>query len=322
MQNNISDTKIFSHLDRVLNDQRPITADIFLDNYCNNKCPYCTYRRWEFDDGARSLLFDDFVKYAKRLKELGVLGYILTGGGEPTIAKDFDQIAEWLTLNNYHWGINTNFNELKLIKPDYLKVSLDGWDSDSYIEKRGVDVYKKVRDNIIEYSEWKRSNSPTTSLGIQLLAKSVSEVLLFYNKNRDLPVDYISIRPMESTRGQYYTTLPDDADTRPVEIIRAIKNIASLDERVIVNYKWDFLDHAESSCIAQWAQVAINELGEVMYCCHKPYQIVGHIMDEDILEKKATAGTDMSKCDIPCRMTAPNYNVVKLSGSGKDVNFI
>lgn len=321
-KNNITDSKIFAHLDRVLHDQRPITADIFLNNYCNNKCPYCTYRRWEFEDGARYLKFEDFIRYANRLKDLGVLGYILTGGGEPTISKDFDKIAEWLTTNEFHWGINTNFNEIKLVKPDYLKISLDGWDSNSYKEKRGIDKYEKVYDNIKKYVNWKRVHSPNTSVGIQLLAKSVSEVLLFYNKNKLLPVDYISIRPMESTVGRYYKTLSDDADTRPDEIIRTIKNIASLDERVIVNYKWEFLGHAESSCTAQWAQIAMNELGEVMYCCHKPYQIVGHVMDDDILEKKASAFTDMSKCDIPCRMTAPNYNVAKLNSLGKDMSFI
>lgn len=37
-----------------------------------------------------------------------------------------------------HYGINTNFNRMVRIKPDYLKVSLDGWDEDSYAERRGV----------------------------------------------------------------------------------------------------------------------------------------------------------------------------------------
>lgn len=319
---NISDTKIFSHLDRILGDKRPITADIFLNNYCNNLCPYCTYRRWDFEDGARYMSFENFVKYATRLKELGAIGFILTGGGEPTISKDFMKIANWLSENHYHWGINTNFNEMRKIKPDYLKVSLDGWDSNSYIEKRGVDSYQRVYDNIQEYAEWKRTNSPSTSLGIQLVTKSVSEVLMFYKKNKDLPVDYISFRPVESTRSQYYKTLPDEFDTNPDEIIRAIQNIASLDERVIINYKWDFLTHSESSCTAQWAQIAINEIGEVMYCCHKPYQIVGHIMDDDILEKKEKAFTDMSMCDVPCRMTAPNFHVSKLMKRNEDVGFI
>lgn len=49
---NIAGDKMFAHVERALNDRRPITADIFLTNYCNNKCPYCTYRRWELETGA------------------------------------------------------------------------------------------------------------------------------------------------------------------------------------------------------------------------------------------------------------------------------
>lgn len=74
--------------------------------------------------------------------------------------------------------------------------------------------------------------------------------------------------------------------------------------------------------LAEWAQIALNEKGEVMYCCHKPYQIVGHILDPDILEKKNRATTDMSGCDIPCRMTGPNAAVRELMTERKDACFI
>lgn len=319
---NIASGKMFAHIDRVFGEQKPITADVFLDNYCNNKCPYCTFRRWELEPGARSMRFQDFVTYAERMTELGVRGIILTGGGEPTVAKDFDAITMWLTQHNYHWGINTNFNILKCIKPDYLKVSLDGWDEESYHNKRGVYAYGIVRKNIEEYAAWKAVNSPNTSLGIQVLAQTVEEAKLFYEANRDLPVDYISIRPMESTNGTYYKNLPEGKEYKPANIIREIKRLAALDKRVVMNYKWNMLDTQEDCCTAQWAQIAVNENGEVMYCCHKPYQIVGHIMDDDIMEKKALAGTNMKMCDIPCRMTAPNAEVRRMLEPKKDVGFI
>lgn len=323
--NNITSNKILKHLDRVLdeNNHLPITADIFLTNYCNNKCPYCTYRRWELDAGARYMSYDDFVTYGIRLSELGVKGIILTGGGEPTLNKDFDKICDWLNTRQVDWGINTNFNELKYIKPNYLKVSLDGWNSESYISHRGVDAYEKVRENIKLYAEWKKENSPNTSLGIQILAQSVLEVEKFYEYNKDLPVDYIAIRPMESTCGNYYKNLPDvDSELHPNNIIKAIKRIASLDSRVILNYKWNLLGQQEETCIAQWAQIALDECGNVMYCCHKPYQLIGHILDEDILNKKARAVTNMSTCDIPCRMTAPNKIVNDILKTYKDENFL
>lgn len=316
----ITGDKMLAHIDRVLHDQRPITADIFLNNYCNNNCPYCTYKRWELDSDARYMKFEDFVIYAKKLIDLGVLGFILTGGGEPTISKDFDKIVSWLDSNNIKYGINTNFNRYIMCNPQYLKVSLDAWDDNSYYDRRGVRRYNKVRDNIVKFAKDKSVN---TKLGIQLLAKTVDEVYKFYNRNKDLPVDYISIRPMESTGCSYYKNLlSEQYDMLPANIITAINQIHSLDDRVILNYKWNLLNTVQDTCTAQWAQIAINEIGEVMYCCHKPYQIVGHIMDEDILEKKAVAGTNMMMCDVPCRMTGPNYEVNKIISTKSNVEFI
>ena len=320
MINNITGDKMFAHIDRVFGEHRPITADIFLNNYCNNNCPYCTYKRWEFEDDAYSMAFNDFVIYAERLIDLGVKGIILTGGGEPTISKEFADIVNWLDCRGIKYGINTNFNKFVDCSPEYLKVSLDAWDEDSYYAKRGVRAYELVRNNIIKFAKTKTEH---TKLGIQLLAKSVDEVYSFYEGNKDLPVDYISIRPMESTGGSYYKNLlPDYSNLLPVNIIRAIKQLSSLDSRVVLNYKWEMLDIQQPVCTAQWAQIAVNEHGNVMYCCHKPYQIVGNIMDEDILEKKASAITNMAICDIPCRMTGPNYEVDRMLCTKSNVEFI
>ena len=320
MTNNITGDKMFAHIDRVFGEQRPITADIFLNNYCNNNCPYCTYKRWDFSDDARSMSISDFIRYANRLIDLGVKGFILTGGGEPTISKDFDKIVEWLDLHNIKYGINTNFNKLVKCNPVYLKVSLDAWDNISYVDRRGVQKYTTVRHNIIEFAKTK---SNETKLGIQLLAKTVEEVRNFYEANKDLPVDYISIRPMESIDGNYYKNLlVRDQNMLPANIVMVIRQLQSLDSRVVLNYKWEMLDVRQSDCTAQWAQIAINELGEVMYCCHKPYEIVGHIMDDDILEKKKFAITDMSKCDLPCRMTGPNFEVYRMTETKLDTEFI
>lgn len=317
---NISGHKMLSHLDRIVNDHRPITADVFITNYCNNNCPYCTYHRWELESGSRYMDFDNFKKYAMRLRSLGVEGIILTGGGEPTINPDFDQIAEWLTQNSIPWGINTNFNVLKFCKPNYLKVSLDGWSEESYKKSRGVKGYEHVRENIERYGNWKTNNSPKTSLGIQMVAQDIESVLNFYNANHDLPVDYIVIRPVESTCGSYYKKI--DREKVKQSIIEAVKGLEKSDSRVKLNYKWNMLDVKQETCTAQWAQIALNEKGEVLYCCHKPYEIVGHIMDKGILQKKENYKTDMSMCDVPCRMTAPNKFVHEVMEPRADSYFI
>ncbi|NSJ25840.1 hypothetical protein G5B11_02480 [Blautia glucerasea] len=46
------------------------------------------------------------------------------------------------------------------------------------------------------------------------------------------------------------------------------------------------------------------------------------MMDSNILEAKAKARTDMSRCDIPCRMTAPNKFMAQMEKERKDPYFI
>lgn len=319
MATTITGNKILSHLDRVVNNQAPITADIFLNNFCNSNCPYCTYKRWDFSDDARSMPFERFVEYAERMRQLGVLGFILSGGGEPTISKDFDRITEWLDKNGYAYGINSNLNRYISCKPRYLKVALDGWDEDSYEKRRGIRGYQTVRNNIFRFAIEK---SPETKIGIQLVAQTAEEVYKFYAANKDLPVDYMVIRPVESTNGCYYRDLPDEKSIRPADIIRAINEVKGYDNRIVMNYKWLMLGKRFDYCVGQWTQIAVNELGEVMYCCHKPFQTIGHIMDDDILEKKRAALTDMKLCDVPCRLTGVNHELQIITGSTEHPEFI
>ena len=316
----ITGDKMLSHLERVTGDHAPITADIFLTNYCNNRCPYCTYRRWNLEGGAYAMTLQEFQRYAVRLLRLGVKGFILTGGGEPTVCPDFLQIARWLESGGVRYGVNSNFNTLHFISPDYLKVSLDGWDEDSYEASRGVRAYQQTRQNIQAYAAWKKENSPITSLGIQMVASSVEAVHRFYEANRDLDVDYIVFRPKESTGGKDYGT--PEAMAEASEIIQAVQAIALDDLRVTLNFKWELLGKTFGRCSASWAQIAVNERGQVMYCCHKPYQIVGHVLDPDILEKKEAAGTDMATCDVPCRMTAPNIFMDQVTAERANSCFI
>lgn len=310
----ISESKLIHHLDRFYGEKRPVTADVFITNYCNAKCPFCTYGRWDLADKKRYTPLEDFKRYATRLVELGVKGIILTGGGEPTIHPQFTEICKWLEDNEISYGINTNFIVPNFIKPDYIKISLDGHDAESYKAIKGVDAYEKVRENVKAYAEFKKRESPKTNLGIQKIVTSPDEIIPFYEANKDLDVDYIVFRPIESTLGEYYWE-----EKHALESLEIIDGID--DERVVANYKWKNLANRFDSCLAHWSQIALNENGEVMYCCHKPYEIVGHILDEDILKKHAEAKTNMNKCDVPCRLTAPN-ELVRQIVTEKEVSFI
>ena len=306
MSNVISGDKLFYWVDRAVWSKRPITADIFLTDYCNNRCHYCTYDEWGIKKMYRHMPLQNVKKYVSRMYDIGVRGFIFTGGGEPTIHPQFKEICQWMDEKSYSYGINTNFNELKLVKPKFLKVSLDAWDEGSYKKIRGVANYGKVRQNIISYDAWRKKHSSNTSLGIQMVVVNSCDVEKFYSANADLPVDYISFRPVESKQGEFYSE--KQAMEQYLSIVETLNNLSISDSRVKLNYKWDFIqpENKLSKCAANWSQIAINEKGQVMYCCNKPTEIVGHIMDDDILDKKARYNTSMELCRIPCRLTGPN----------------
>lgn len=311
----ISSLKLLKHAGRLAGDRRPITADIFLTTACNNNCSWCTYKKWGIEN-SYSMQYEDFVRYVERLLQIGVQGVILTGGGEPTCNPDFQKMCAFLEKRAIPYGVNTNLNLPVRCKADFVKVSLDGYDRDSYKAIRGVDAYEKVCRNIIEYSEWKKKHSPNTNLGIQVVATSLELAEKFYEANRGLPADYISFRPVESTAGEFYLT--DKAE----KIKEYLEKLSDLDDRVVVNYKWDHLDLSFDRCSAHWAQIALNEHGQVMYCCNKPTEIICDVMDENLLFKYLTAETDMSKCNIPCRMTGPNMLMETVEEETRNACFI
>lgn len=314
----ISNNKIIYNIENILS-RKPITADIFLNSACNNKCPYCTYARYK-QRSSSYMTFEDFTRNITILLANGVKGVILTGGGEPTISSDFDKITKWLETYSIPYGINTNFNVFKAIKPNYLKISLDGYDRESYQKARGVDKYDTVISNIKEYLIYKHSSKLNTAVGIQTVATNVEDVVRFYEAHKELDVDYFNIRPMESTCGEYY----QDAHARNerIAILSYLQDIHEKDSRVCINYKWHEVKTQFDKCYANFSQIAINENSEVMYCCHKPYEIIGKLTDSDIWEKREKYQTNMQMCDVPCRLTAPNNFIQSIQEAPNDAAFI
>lgn len=309
------------NLDNIVS-RKPITADIFLNSACNNKCPYCTYARYK-QRSSSYMTFESFKNNINILLTNGVKGVILTGGGEPTISPDFDKITDFLEQNSIPYGINTNFNLFKAIKPNYLKISLDGYDRESYQKARGVDRYDIVLTNIKEYLKYRRMSKPgtfKTSVGIQTVATSVVDAVRFYEAHKELDVDYFNIRPMESTCGKYYQDA--HASNERIAILSYLQDIHEKDSRVCINYKWHEIKTQFDKCYANFSQIAINENSEVMYCCHKPYEIIGRLDDKDIWEKREHFQTNMQMCDVPCRLTAPNNFIQSLQDAPSDAAFI
>lgn len=309
----ITGTKMLKNLDN-LATRRPITAQIQLCNFCNNACSYCRYVGMPVKE-CKSVSIDEFKQYVGILQGLGVKGFILTGG-EPTISSDFDLITDWLEAKDIPYGINTNFNSVKYIKPRYLKISIDGYDAESYKEVRKVDKYAETIDNVKAYLIWKQKNNVQTTVGIQKIGTDVDECRAFYEAHKGLDVDYISFRPIETVNHSFYTEHDEKA------VVGYLERLREQDKRVKINYKYYEVRTCFDRCYANFLQIAVNQNGEVIYCCDKSDEVVCHITDPDVLRKMAEFKTDMRTCLAPCRMTGPNALVRDMEKVTRDSMFI
>lgn len=298
----IDANKLSGFIERVEGDFRPVTADVFLTDYCNNRCGYCRFSHRT----GKHITAEQFDVLLGRLLELGVKGVILTGGGEPTINPDFEKICRMLEERGIVYGINTNFNVLHFVAPAFLKISIDEGTPAKYKAARGVDGLGKVLDNIAQYTEWKSRNGVKTRVGVQCVTTTTEQLMDFYTAVRGLDVDYIQFRPVELRSGQIDYSA----------ICAAVDSIAGKDNRVTKSFKYGFSTWRPAECFAHWSAICVTPECEVLYCCHRPDEIVGSIFDHDILEKLRNYKPDMALCETPCRLTGANAYVMQYRNDG------
>ena len=111
-----------------------ISTHVSPEGACNLKCPYCsvTYR----DTRAR-LSLDTIQDYVLKLRTRGLRGLILTGGGEPTIYREINELLLWARHEvGLDIGLITNGTVAGRVTPEawatlaWVRVSInffDGW---------------------------------------------------------------------------------------------------------------------------------------------------------------------------------------------------
>ncbi len=81
---------------------------------CNFACPHCVDS--EIINLGKSLDLDDVKKTLNVLQARGLLSVILIGGGEPTLHRNFEEIALFIKNKGLQLGIVTNGSRLGKIE--------------------------------------------------------------------------------------------------------------------------------------------------------------------------------------------------------------
>ena len=96
-----------------------ISTHISPEGHCNLSCSYCSVsKRKKFE----RIEFETIKNYVLTLKKFGLRAVILTGGGEPTLYPQFNELVEWLFKQDLSVALITNGTNIDRVDPKLWEI--------------------------------------------------------------------------------------------------------------------------------------------------------------------------------------------------------
>lgn len=176
MENLYTKLKIFHHQTKI--DSLPRSSDVIMPpvhirikptNICNHSCRYCAYKAQALQLGKDMVVKDTIalpkmIEIISDLSEIGVKAVTFSGGGEPFCYPHLVPAIKELIKHNIKIACLTNGSLLSgeaaglfARYGTWVRVSMDGWDDESYKRYRAVKAgeFTKIINNIRAFKSTK-----------------------------------------------------------------------------------------------------------------------------------------------------------------------
>ena len=355
-----SGDKIFWHADKLamLRDGKippPVGIELDITNVCNLACPYCTNTVYN-SECQKTLPTDTVKQVLLDCAHMGCKAVCFTGGGEPTVHKDIGLLMEYAQELGMDTALITNATLLHragipphvLMKCEWIRISLDAHDQESYYLSKGRDHWDQVIANISALVEVKRNyiknvgpNTHQVTIGVGYLTtpdnyKNMEQAAEAISK---LGVDYLQFRPVifmpDDDRAEMY---PLGAADEIMPYIEAARQYSNSDFQVVASMpKYEDLGNKErgySHCLGVYFSCVIGATGDTWICCHMrgyPEFSLGSVLerrfsdiwyDVQLRNEIYQRIGDFSKCMPLCRFHSTNKSLSRLNFRPAHVNFL
>ena len=185
----------------------PIHIRIKPTNRCNHNCRYCAYRVDNLQLGKDMRLSDEIprekmIEIINDIIDMGVKAITFSGGGEPLIYPYLAESIKALAKSSISIAALTNGSKLngeiaKQLSENatWIRVSMDGWDDESYrhYRKAGNNEYTLIMNNMESFKKL----SGKCVLGVSLIIDENNHDKIYQQVKRlkDLGVDNVKISP-------------------------------------------------------------------------------------------------------------------------------
>lgn len=220
--NEFSNLKAAWHIDRIAKlrakqDIAPTHVQLIISDLCNQDCGFCAYR---MEGGFSTELFADSEgnKNPKRFiptekvkeilrdcSEMGVGAIEFTGGGEPTVHPDWEDILDFAQCLGLKTGLVTNGIRLKpskvLERLTWLRISLDAGNQVTYETVRRSRAWPKA---MAALELGARLKGPLVGVGFVVTLENHFEIVDAVSLVKSKGIPYIRLSAMFSQQGSKY----------------------------------------------------------------------------------------------------------------------
>ncbi len=185
----------------------PIHIRIKPTNVCNHNCSYCAYRVSKLQLGKDMVLRDQIprekmMEILDGMADMGVRSVTFSGGGEPFCYPYLLETIKKLSQTSVKFAALTNgaklqgeLAELFAHNGTWLRISIDGWDDESYAEYRSVAYgeFSKIMRNIKDFKRY----GGKCYLGVCIIVdnKNAPHVYDLMKKLKTSGVDNVKVAP-------------------------------------------------------------------------------------------------------------------------------
>lgn len=321
----------------------PITLEIDLTNRCNHRCSFCFYAEHIGVESDKPSLQTDILK--KRLEEakiLGTKGVSFSGGGEPMIHKDFDEIIIFCKKIGFDVGTITNGSPITLRNVEtlvtnlqWIRISMAGGDRESYKKVQGVDQFDLILKNLQLLSSKKFEMNSSLNIGVRMLVTSenLNSLENFVNLIKDFHLDYFQIAPdqFSDDNGLFWN------DVKTQQIFKNLKNILNTTNTKLLTTAYmsaqEDLDYPQT-CYAHFFKAAIVAEGFFSFCQNARGNenfYVGNIYENSLKEiwlgekiKEIEKWVRPNNCGLFCKHMSMNNTLEDITNPNTDItpNFV
>lgn len=329
-----SENRILSHLpaarqlyaaqkDAAIAYPAPRFISIWLSEICNLDCTYCFFAESNHDPERKFIDTKEILSWLREMRDFGAEALEFSGGGEPTVHKDFPEIFHAAADMGYALGLITHAcNKMPLemlaAHAKYVRCGLDAATKETHAKiKRKEGRFDDAVNNIKALVKLRDSGiNKGFTVGIKVVVNSINayEIPQIVSLARHLNVDYVQFKyehssdhPIDDLK---LSTYQDYLESEAKVFLSYTKT------KVLANLKHQ---RATTKCFMSPIHTVVNSRGEILQCCFMYERPIGSIR-EPIREvwggpkhREVIAKTTVAECDkVDCRWNFYNKRMEEI----------